>query len=537
VFSEDLAWSVALTVASVFALVGVAEHPSWRRVLTAGGFVLAANLDRLTTGWACVIGAVLLAIWFRAGRSGDARRRWFWPVLMVGLVPLAAGAAVNFAKFGVLFGLPVTDQVWSHINLHREHFLAANHNSEVGLAFLPSNALAYLRPNGLRLTSSFPFITLPAVPARALFGTVFDRTYRTASMPASMPFLFLAGAWGTITAFRPHRAGSHRAGSHRGTAPPLASDAPAPWPPTRWVGPLRILLFATACAGGALLLWGYIANRYLADFVPFLVLAAAIGLVDLWRRADARPPRTRRALMVGVAVVAAFQIVANLGIAVTPTSEFTQVQTLHYVQTQKVVSKLLGTSLAGDVTRGSTLPPWAPADRLYVIGPCNGLYISTGESYRTVPLQQFQRATWLPVQRGPAFDRQLDLTVHRAVTGAPKRQTIPLVTMGATTLFADVAPVGQGRYSLGFSIQDPRFHPQTFFTVVGPGQTAVLGVITDTADHLVQVTVDGNVEFSSAMSGSGTPKASGISTNQVTVSSAPSPTAGTSLCRSLISGS
>ncbi len=34
VFHEDLAWSVALTVASTFALLGVLERPSWRRVNT-----------------------------------------------------------------------------------------------------------------------------------------------------------------------------------------------------------------------------------------------------------------------------------------------------------------------------------------------------------------------------------------------------------------------------------------------------------------------------------------------------------------------
>ena len=46
VYNEDFAWSVALTVASLFALLGVLERPSWRRVLAAGFLILLANLNR-----------------------------------------------------------------------------------------------------------------------------------------------------------------------------------------------------------------------------------------------------------------------------------------------------------------------------------------------------------------------------------------------------------------------------------------------------------------------------------------------------------
>ena len=40
VFSEDLAWRVALTVGSIFALLGVLERPSWSRVIGCGALVL-----------------------------------------------------------------------------------------------------------------------------------------------------------------------------------------------------------------------------------------------------------------------------------------------------------------------------------------------------------------------------------------------------------------------------------------------------------------------------------------------------------------
>lgn len=83
VFSEDLAWSVCLTVGSLFALLGVLERPSWSRVVASGVLILLANLDRPTTGWACVLGAVLIAAWFRLGAeaaniAGGGSQCW-WP--------------------------------------------------------------------------------------------------------------------------------------------------------------------------------------------------------------------------------------------------------------------------------------------------------------------------------------------------------------------------------------------------------------------------------------------------------------------------
>ena len=90
----------------------------------------------------------------------------------------------------------MTDQVWTSVNAYRRKFLASNHNSEEGIAFIPSDALAYLRLDGLRFTSVFPFVTLPAGPATAVNGVLFDRRYRTASLPSSMPLLFLLSCWG-----------------------------------------------------------------------------------------------------------------------------------------------------------------------------------------------------------------------------------------------------------------------------------------------------------------------------------------------------
>lgn len=466
VFNEDLAWSICLTIGSIFTLLGVLERPSWGRVIASFALVMAANLDRATTGWACVFGAVMIAAWFGMGRAGVENRRWFVPVLVVGLVPLLVSCAVNYAKFGIPFGVPVVDQVWTSVNAYRREFLAANHNSEVGIAFIPSNVLAYLRPDGLRFTPVFPFITLPSSPATALAGVLFDKRYRTASVTSSTPLLVLLSCWGLVTAFRPRPIGEVRR--------------------------TRILLLAAGSAGAALLLWGYIAPRYLADFVPFLVLASAVAMADIWRRLEARRRSIRFAALGIITVVALFTIAANIGISITPNEEWNTTQALHYVEAQKAVSDITGVSLKARIRRGNSLPPWGPADQLYVVGDCDGLYISNGENYSTVPSQQFGRMTWMTVELGHGFEHSFDVTFSNRL-GAGGTQSLPLITVGPTVVSINAAPTShRGRILMYFSLHEHgrSISGRTHLVQAG-GTTHRVIVITDPVKHEVIASLDG----------------------------------------------
>ena len=71
VFNEDFAWSIPLTVGSLFTLLGVMERPSTGRVWACGILVLLTNLNRTPTGYACVIGAGLVALWFALRPRGS----------------------------------------------------------------------------------------------------------------------------------------------------------------------------------------------------------------------------------------------------------------------------------------------------------------------------------------------------------------------------------------------------------------------------------------------------------------------------------
>ncbi len=508
VFAEDLAWSVALTVGTFFTLLGVLERPTWGRIVASGLLMVAANLDRVTTGWACVAATLFIAVWFRFGRGGDDRRRWWLPVLAAGVIPLVVGCAVNYAKFGVPFGVSNFDQVWTHVNAYRRKFLAANHNSEYGTAFVPSTLLAYLRPDGLRFSSVFPFIALPATPPKALAGVLFDRRYRTASLPASMPLLFLLSCWGLVTAFRPRPVGR--------------------------VALTRVLLVAGLIAGAALFIWGYIAPRYLADFIPLLALASGVAVVDVWRRLEGRSRAVRTTVLGVVALGALFSVVANLGIAITPNEEFNTAQVLRYVETQKAISDVTGHPLDARVTRGTSLPPYAPADQLFVIGPCDGLYLSNGEDYSTVPNQQYTRTTWMTVELGHQFQHTFHLALDSH--GSTPGEVVPLLTAGPNTLTVRAKSVGSA-VEVSFGIQGPGGFTGGLASPLLPGSSHTVVVVTDPVKHLAQVTVDGTVTMAGTLADgrpiSVAPQRNGhqgvLTVTDVTAST-PEPT----LCQSLV---
>jgi hypothetical protein len=402
IYNEDFAWSVPLTLASLFILLGMLERPSRRRLVAAVVLLSATNLNRTPAGYACVIGAFLVAGWFFVGKGGAANRRWALPMAGVGLVAFALNAAVTYAKFGIPIGLPMADQVWATVNAHRRYFLAANNGKAFSFAFLPSTLWAYLQPFGIHFTSLFPFITTPTVPAAARAGAVLDQTYPTASIPATMPLLFLLSLWGVVTTFRRRALGQ--------------------------INLARIVVLTGAAGAAGVLLWGYISERYMADFMPFLIVAAAIGLLDICRRLAQRPRKVKQTVLGLLLIGTTYGIVANLAIAAFPASQWSMTQTARFVTAERDLSPNLGAS----VRTGSVLPYWAPDGQLFAVNHCSGLYLSTGNYLKDVPGQQLQHFTWIPVSQSPAFSTTIGFTFNRSERYLT--HSVPLVKYGKATL-------------------------------------------------------------------------------------------------------
>jgi hypothetical protein len=511
VFSEDFAWSIALTVGSLFALLGVMERPSTGRVLASGVLVLLASLSHAPTGYACVIGAVFVALWFGLGRGGASQRRWGWPMLAVALVGFGASCAVNYAKFGTPVGIPNADQVWTLVNAHQRYFLAVNGGNEFSVRFLPSTVTAYLQPFGIRFSSLFPFVSTPAAPARAV-GAVLDQTYPTASLPPTMPLLFLLACWGTVTAFRP-----------RGLVPFRLT---------------RIVLVAGAVGTAGVLLLGFISERYLADFMPFLITASGVGLIDVWRRLEGRSRRTRVGVLGILSAAAVYCVAVNTAIAAIPSDQFTEAQVQNFVSAQNSVS--IG-SLADSVHHGSALPAWAPAGQLFMVGNCSGLYLASGISETDVPgdlIDHFN--SWLPVDQDPAFTRQIWFTFN----GPAKSFTTPVTLMTYGTSSLVLQPAGPGYFRVlvehsGTSISWPSAAsvPKPISVLHEPFR---IEVTTDPNLHQINITWYGDFFITHFIAGSGPPVVQTTPTTggplpEVTVVEKPV-SSSLSLCRSLQRG-
>jgi hypothetical protein len=411
VYNEDFAWSVALTVGSLFALLGMLERPSKGRAIATGALILCANLDRTPTGYACVIAALLAGSWFALGGKGASNRRWALPVLAAGFVPFLVGCAVNYAKFGIPVGLPLADQVWTKLIAHRRYFLAVNGGKEIGFQFLPSTLWAYFQPFGLRISGLFPFVAPPAAPAAWLGGVVLDTTYPTASFTATDPLLFLLSCWGAITAFRPRGIGQVRL--------------------------TRIVLLGGAAGASGVLLWGYIDQRYLADLIPFFIIACGVGLIDVWRRLEVRSRRARRLALGTTLIIAVYCIVANVGVAVFPVEQWTPQQGARFISAEKSLSL---DSLADSVQVGTKLPYWGPAGAIFATDNCSGLYLSNGNEYGDIPGQQLEHYTWTPIEQSAAFTKTFEVTFDRSELAL--HSALPLVTYGASTLV--LAPTRPG---------------------------------------------------------------------------------------------
>jgi hypothetical protein len=410
VYHEDVAWSVALTMGCIFTLLGVLERPSWYRVGWAGLFLLATNLNRLSTAWACVIGALLIAGWFALGRGGVERRRWALPVAAAGLIPFALGCLVTWIKFGAPISVPLANQEWTRVSAHRRYYLAVNGGKGFRLQFLPSTLTAYFRPNGIHLSTLFPYVTLPTAPAATVGHVVLDQTLQTASVESAMPLLFLLAVWGVISAFRPRPVGSLRL--------------------------TRLLILAAAAATTGVMLVGYIAERYVADLLPLFILAGIIGFVDLWRRAEHWRAPVGASLMATVAVLAVFSIVANVGGALASVTAWSTAQARAFVGAQRSLS--IG-SQAASVHHGPTLPYWAPTAEIFDVGNCSGLYLSNGVDLATVPSQQIQHDNWTPLEQATGINYVVAIAVTRPIEATTP--ATPLFRYGPATLI--LQPIAQ----------------------------------------------------------------------------------------------
>jgi hypothetical protein len=355
VFHEAYAWAIPMCLGTVHALLGVLRSPSRAGVLATAGFTFGALFSRAPAGFACSLAVLAAAVWLWRGGRGATARGWWLPLGLAALVPLAISVAVNWAKFRHPFSFPIEDQVFTGLSQHRRDAIEANGGDLFGVKLMWSTIPAYLRPDGIHFSSLFPFISLPTEPADAYRGGVFDLTYRTGSVVSFMPLLVLLSALGVVRAFR------RRAGE---------------------AALLRLPLLGVALVPAGVLVGAYISHRYTSEFVPFLLAAGAVGVVDLAQRLRGWSRDNRTIAMIAVGALAVFGVLANLAVAVQTQALANPGTVLaDHVQRQERFSPLLGGDLDDEVTASVDLPEEASADEVVIVGECQAVYVGSGETF------------------------------------------------------------------------------------------------------------------------------------------------------------
>ena len=500
VYDEALLWGAAFCLASIDTLVSFIQRPSRARLAASSTFAACALLTRASVGIGPVVGLGLVAIGALAhdlrtrrqsrGASPDletgATRRdplrllvWLaphdedgarphpgaWLVSAAAAAPMALYAIVNYAKFGRLFSVPFYAQYFSQIDPGRKQFLTANSGTLFGLQFIPTTFVHYFQPDALRFTSLFPFVGFPPFPGHVIGTVQFDLIDRSSSLPSSQTFLFFLAVGGLVALFRR-----------------------AAWHSTPELHPIRVATIAAAAAAAALLPFGYIANRYLADFAPVLTIAGAVGLQMLLRHRLGGSSRWWvRSSIVALIPLALFTTWVNIALAVQYQREWSYnidaSVIAGYIGFQRDVNDVLGGQPI-HVGRGTTLPNGVGhPGALFAIGNCDALYVSDGLANNSA-----KKSPWNAVER----TRRAGHFVLRATfPRRPVGTRVPIFTNGPpgspNILYAEYRPGDEILFGFTPSSSEPTryvgfpvdFDRQHTIDIVADWRTVALSVRLD----------------------------------------------------------
>jgi hypothetical protein len=368
VYHEAELWGAALAVLGFERVVAWWSSRSRRDLVWASVVASLALSTRGSSGIGPVLALGALAgvvAWRRAWRDAAL-------VVLAAVVPVALYAAVNLLRFGSLFAVPFDKQVLDSFSATRRAALAANHDTLFGLKFLPSAIVQYLRPDTVTPRALAPWLGWGR-RADVLGDVTFDTVDRSASLPVTAPAYVVAGVIGAVAMVR--------------------RRLPASWP---------VVLVAALASVVPTLTIAFIAQRYLADFVPVLVVAAAVGVPVFAGWAAARVARRWVVGAVAAAlVVAGFSV--NAGLAVLARNIYllpTTGERRDFVAAQYSIDDALGGGRPPGVIAVATLGAPASDGTVAIVGDCDGLYRSDGDAW--VLLEQRAGGTQRVVVDGSA---------------------------------------------------------------------------------------------------------------------------------------
>ncbi|MEZ5169419.1 MAG: hypothetical protein R3A49_01560 [Acidimicrobiia bacterium] len=416
VYHEAIMWGVALSIAAFDAILGFYLKPSPKQLAWVAFFSIAAISSRASIGLGPVAAVGLLTLglgvaWLRkalvARRPDHNEPRWvttwgerlawlsprqiagnpryFVAAAVVCLLPVVSYAAVNYMKFESLFSIPFWEQNFSIVDRGRQAFLEENDGTLFGLKFIPTTALQYLRPDALSFTGTFPFVDFPPFPGRVIGGFKLDLFDRSSSIPSSLPFWVALTAPAVYAVVRPARTAARRA-----------------------LSVVRVPLLGAAAGALTLLPFGYISNRYIADAFPFLVIGGGAGMYLLWRYFDDKDLRVTtwwiRPAVACLVVLGLFTVWTNTSLALLFQRAYSpnvpEERIAGWIDTTHAVNSALGIDDLSNVAVGDELPDSGSSGDLFIIGDCDGMYLSDGQETNDV-----KWTNWNAVERTPETGR------------------------------------------------------------------------------------------------------------------------------------
>jgi hypothetical protein len=438
VYHEALAWGTALSLGSLTHLLyWLTGRPSVRRgsAFQLAAAVLLGALALNTrpsvgigpiaalalTGALLILAVATAAVGesnssvIRAGRRLTAwmparsRRSSAFAAILVALglmSGLALYAGINHARFGSLFGVPLDRQALVATDRTRQEALAANGNSLFGAQYAPSVVAQILRPGAIGLSSQFPFLGFPASRPGVVGAAVFAERDWSSSVPSSQPLMFIGSVLGVSVLVAPRRLLGRRSRAARrvaaGATETIAAAGKLGVPAAvdldgavedicgpqdderRAIAALRIVVVGAAVGGSTIIVFGYMAQRYLADLFPLLALTAMVG----WHSTAAalgelEPSRSSRRVVAAISslvmATTLWTVWAHTGLALQYNREIapgpSEERRVQWVRTQ------LRWGSGFDVLRvppRQHLPLGEPVGRVAVVGECEAVYRSNG---------------------------------------------------------------------------------------------------------------------------------------------------------------
>ena len=461
VYHEASLWGAAGVLASFSATLRFLDRGRLRSVLAAGLWATVAWTSRGSVGLApsVVLGLLGLAHltghrWLSvlAPRPPPAASALVWGrnlrVAAALLVASVAGAlvfgSINAAKFGSPTSLPMDKQVASFNPWpERAKALDVYDGSLFSARLIPSVIYQSLRPDLLRPSGVWPFLRFSAERPPVWGNLVFDTVEPSAGLTVTSPLLLVLAAVGTVSALR-HRPRAQERAFDVDRAFSVGPDHQDPATVPVRAAMLRPFLLGGLAAAYAPLTIAFIAQRYLTDALPFLIVASAggVAVLDGWAarriasaRAGASSPTHRgdavtavtvgafapRSTAVwvtgcGLAAMATFGIVTTLGVTwsfqrfVIPPDPAARAAGL---RAQVAVSHTVGRP--PPVRRYDQLPARAPGVILAIVGPCDGLYQGQSDG------------AWSPIE---VSDRRGNLQFVIERNGSPPKEPEAVVALG-----------------------------------------------------------------------------------------------------------